>query len=567
MTTTTSAPNSRLPLVVHVAFAGKRRLLPAITVPSVDEGKFHAELEAELTERLRCLPDELGLMPGDQICAMSSLARGGDLVFTRACRALGWRQRILLPQAREDFLRASEESSSELGDFTAAEANEVRTLLKGKMVVEGPSVNTTACPSSNNPTGTQLHLIEERVVSTSGDRDTRFEDVNLEMLRACDVLIGLLPAEPGESKPAGTEATMALAQRRSIPVLELRVAVSAIGNPMLSEKWQGLKDPETAQPPKLTPTLPEPLNAIDCVTCGLNDTRGYRRTLLDFADKTANHRQTVFRWAALAIVGAHVMATALALLALKADTKPLLIWLLSAELMFLAAGLSYHWWLHHSHAVRHWAMARLSAQIASSVSALAQARCTLEYLLDLPMPLSLRPLLRTLNVLHLQDLRMPQQPWQDRRTAYVQSRLRNPDQGQLAYYQAKLKQARRWLSLARWGFYLSSIGAFTATGLKLSMKFSTWHLAATFDPAVSLGFLAVLLPVIAVAGLSLAAAFDLEAREHIYDETLKFLEQQTRLLDAAVSENEFSTLAVETERRLLGETANWYARRAFTGIA
>lgn len=35
----------------------------------------------------------------------------------------------------------------------------------------------------------------------------------------------------------------------------------------------------------------------------------------------------------------------------------------------------------------------------------------------------------------------------------------------------------------------------------------------------------------------------------------------------AANENEFATLALQTESRLLGETANWQARRAFTGVA
>jgi hypothetical protein len=162
------------------------------------------------------------------------------------------------------------------------------------------------------------------------------------------------------------------------------------------------------------------------------------------------------------------------------------------------------------------------------------------------MPGELRPLLRTLNVLHLQGRRaLDPAGWKARRDRYVSERLKQPKKGQIDYYDGELAGARGRLKLARGAFYIGSGGAVVAT----------------------LGFLAVLLPVVAMAALSLAASLDLEARTHIYEEMLDFLKAQTALLNQAGSENEFAALAVETESRLLGETANWYARRAFTGVA
>jgi len=537
---------SGLPLVVQVAFAGKRRLLDTTRHPAVDPKTFHEALAGQLTERLRRLPSDLGLSPRHAVCALSSLAAGGDLLFTRACAALGWWQRILLPQPREDFLAAGGETGP---DFSPDDAAEARRLLASPQV------------------------IEERVVSLSADRHTRFEDVNLELVRTCDVLVCLLPAEADDGKRAGTLETLNLAKRWRRPVLELRAGLRDDGTPALTEQWHWppVKGPMPDPSPKpfAPPVLPAPLDQIHGAAGGLSDAGAYRQTLKDFATEAARKRRRRFKWAALIIVGAHVVATALALLAIKTHGQTALGWLLGVELSFLATGLAYHEWLHRWHAAREWAMARLSAEIARSVIPVAGVPRALRHLFDLPMPDNLRPLLRTLDVLHLAGLRSLTGDWQTRRQAYVADRLRKPGVGQLDYYGKQLESARRWLILARGTFYLGSAGACLATAAKLTLTLEAWHAGPVTHgtAAATLGFLAVLLPVLAVAALSLAAAFDLEARVHTYEEMLAFLQEQTPLLESAATENEFAALALQTETRLLGETANWHARRAYTGVA
>lgn len=81
-----------------------------------------------------------------------------------------------------------------------------------------------------------------------------------------------------------------------------------------------------------------------------------------------------------------------------------------------------------------------------------------------------------------------------------------------------------------------------------------------------LGILAIVLPVVAVSGLSWAAAFDCEARIETFAETGGFLRRQRPVLEMADTEAEFERLLVETEMVLLGEIANWYSRRANTHI-
>ena len=49
--------------------------------------------------------------------------------------------------------------------------------------------------------------------------------------------------------------------------------------------------------------------------------------------------------------------------------------------------------------------------------------------------------------------------------------------------------------------------------------------------------------------------------------SLEFLKEQVHHLHEAGTESDFQRLLIETESRLLGEIANWYSRRAFTGVA
>ncbi|MFN0125082.1 MAG: hypothetical protein ACKV19_00150 [Verrucomicrobiales bacterium] len=535
-----------LTLAVQVAFVGKRVLLDPAPPSREAAATFRQALETALTARLRRLPEHLCLTDRHQVCALSSLAIGGDAVFTRACRTLGWWQRIFLPQPREEFLLARGSGGP---DFSPVEADEIRQLL--------------ASP----------HIIEERVASTSSDRHERFEDVNLELVRISDVVVCLLPADPTPGKRGGTLDVMELARRMRRPVLELRVDFDGSNQPQLTETWHWNQEPNASchhRAAFVAPTLPAPLDQIVCDRCELTDAMNYRNTLKSFSSRTSAHRQSRFKLAALIIVVAHVLATALALGAMRTHGGAALRWFLGVELSFLAIGLAYHWWLHHSEAAKEWAMSRLSAEVARSVIPLAGVPRSLRHLLDLPMPDDLGPLLRTLDVLHLAGLRsQPREEWKARRDAYVRERLKKQTYGQLDYYRAKLQTASCRLALARWTFYIGSGGALLATAAKLSMVLHWWHVSdADHDiVATALAFLAVLLPVIAVAGLSLAAAFDLEARTHTYEKMLDFLNTQTPLLETAATENEFATLALQTESRLLAETAIWYARRAFTGVA
>ncbi len=556
----TSSPPP-IPLVVQLGFVGSRQLVDAAAHPGVDPARFADALQPLLVARLAGLPGDLGLdAQRHPVCGVSSLAIGGDTLFARACQTLGWPHRVFLPQFRENFLAAT--SSDGKPDFTAAEAATAHTLLAAS------------------------NVIQEHVASGSPDRRERFEDVNLELIRVCDLLVVLVRAGAA-GQPGGSLDTIDHAVACERTVLELRVTVNAAGHPQLEpDVWHHRR----AFTP---PALPHELAALQSGLTGLPPVADYCNALKTFTSHTSQQRQTFFKRAALWVVGTHVVATLCAVAALKLADSPLVPSVLGLEILLLAVGLLVHEALHggkliHSlrrlpglgrlnglaHAVQVWAMSRLASECARSTLALGDIPAPLGHLFALPLPNALRPVLRTLNVLHLRATHaLPPKPWTTRRDDYLHGRIfrvkKEKDPGQVRYYLRELRKAHRHYGWARAAFLTGSIGAFVATTSKLLISShcvrvpENWHGAV----AAGLGALAILLPVLAVAAMSLAAAYDLEARAHTYREMLHFLRAQRRRLRRAPTEHAFRRFALETEARLLGENVAWHARRAFTSIA
>jgi len=80
------------------------------------------------------------------------------------------------------------------------------------------------------------------------------------------------------------------------------------------------------------------------------------------------------------------------------------------------------------------------------------------------------------------------------------------------------------------------------------------------DPMASaLGALAILLPVVAVAALSLVASRDLEARVHIYKELVAFLSDHVKRIERADSEHKNPLILASTlpDSMLTGFSTTW----------
>ncbi|MBK6882380.1 MAG: hypothetical protein IPH05_05460 [Flavobacteriales bacterium] len=198
-----------------------------------------------------------------------------------------------------------------------------------------------------------------------------------------------------------------------------------------------------------------------------------------------------------------------------------------------------------------------------SVHGVAGLHMSLSYLFDLELPQSLRPLLRTLNVLHLRSSRgADRQDWKSIRTNYLKRVA-----VQQKYYNASASSHRRKAQRDNVLFLLFSgtaiaIGAykFFAHGLHLSeAEPGPW--TKVFEIVGIIG------PILAVGILSYSAAMDREANAVTFRETRTRIDDLERRIAAAKSRNEMERLVVETEQVLLGENAAWFSRRTFKGVS
>lgn len=541
-TTMTTSPQTSplappsLPLAVHVGFSGARRLWPAgSTADPVAEQVVAALLREALAE----LPTALGLSSQHFVVGVSQIAVGADMLFTEALAALGWGQRIFLPERRDDYLNAV---GSEGDDFTPEQRERARRYL-------GSS-----------------HLIEERVVSTAESRSDRFDDTNLQILTEADVLV-CLRREDQASRPGGTLQMMERAKARGLVVLELRLSWIDGAKPHIEKQWHFDACPRFLAP-ALPPVAQQPTTVLALQTSLWPDPQDYATALKDQASARAKGRRSGFRWSAGMIVGTHLVATLIASLVLGHlifDTVAKIA--LFVEIALLIWGFLIHRQLHKGRHTEDWAMARLCAEVCRSTRAFGRMHGSLGYLLAMPFPQELKPVLRTLEVLHLRSMRAaPVGDWRTELERYVEKRLTSPNrlQGQIAYYGHEQAKAQALAARASRFFMLMSFAAIAVTTIKLSMKLLGVDLGQQVE---WFGVAAVVFPVGAVGVMSMAAALDAEAREHIFAQMRDFLITQSCRLKEAASHREAAALAIETETRLLGESVTWYSRRAYTGIA
>jgi hypothetical protein len=544
-----SAPETHpLPLALLVGFAGSRRFVRDDSLSADARTAAEQAIQAHLKSMLEALPRVLGLEAATPntgpvlICGVSSFASGADQMFSRCCQQLGWRQEVLLPQAWAEFLAAR--NADGVPDFTPAEAAAAQQLF-------------------DSP-----HILDRRVASTALGRHERFEDVNLEISRQADVVI-CLRREGQSGRRGGTDNLWQESQARQRPCLMIGVSVSPEGQVTFTEEWFHRA---TFQPP----SLPAELRGLGTAATGPVSLPEYCTALKNFASGQSRWKQNIFRWCAVAIIGTHVGATVLALLAIefhhKHDLEHIVPWLLCVELLLLSAGFLTHSYLHSSRAAPTWAMSRLVAEIARSVLSLKGVPSRLTHLFSLPLPETVQPLLKTLNVLHLAEGQScATSHWTETRDTYVHGRIDDRQKGQLQFYERSTRRAEGWLHLAHWVFFIASLSAFAATLLKLTLVSETLQWLANEDlrklTTEVAGFLAVILPLLAVAALSLAASVDLEAQVKIYHKMVHDLQVQKQLLINAASERAFVSQSLETERQLVGETLAWYWRRSFTSVA
>jgi hypothetical protein len=543
------------PCVVQLGFAGSRRLFDPNQNSATRIQQWNRELEAYLTKRLEALPAELGMNSDSHfLCGISQIAAGADTLFTRACHARNIPQRLFLPQTPYEYLHAVNSKSEP--DFTDAEIKEVEDLMKSP------------------------HVIQVRVISTCADRTGRFEETNLEIFRVSDVVVCLLRAEAG-ARPGGTSDLLARAKARGKPTLEIRVSVTNDKLNPPTELWHNLDKAHGSKVPEISiefSRLPVPATAA-----ASKNSSASLKDLKDFASAQAKRHRRWFDWSARIIIGTHVFATVGATIAVVGHWLGLLhilvVALLIAEFLALAGGLALHLLLHYTHAARRWAISRVVAEVCRSEAAVGRRHIQLDHLFRLPLPIELRPLLRTINVLHQKATRpLENEPWEPQWKGYLDGRLGGP-KGQEKYYQDAAEQDDLRCRICNDFFMILSTGAILVTLVKSGFALAHMSLggdSAQFAPHTAApddwfrgvtGTLAIILPVLAVGMLSWSAAMDANARRQTYSEMTKYLKEHRLLLEQAKSGGEFDKLMLESESRLLGETANWLSRRSFTGVS
>lgn len=538
-----TSASSILPLVIQLGFAGARDLFVASEHQRIDP-EFTNYVTSAIATLLEQLPTELGLTKHQFFfCGISQIAIGADQAFAEACQRLGILHRIFLPQPLDGYLDAN---GSKGPDFSDEQRKRTQILLESKTIVQ------------------------TRVVSDAPLRPDRFTDVNLEIVRVSDIVICLVRAGQ-DGAQGGTNELVQMAARRGRPTIVLEVSVGLDGRPEIRRSDNRIAEFIKPQWPMALSTREiAQLSANQLSDGKLPTGSAFAETLKNIGSVHANRLRFWFKSAALIIVVGHVMATIMATIALKLHHPVFTPALLSVELVLLTAGLRVHHSIHRAHSIARWAAFRLIAEVARSIRAIGEFPVYLEHFFALPFPPEFRPLLRTISVLHLHDTRNSQQEWTTCRNAYVASRLRDPSpkRGQIAYQKKTSDSASSQITLARRVFFGASFTALASTLLKLLLLCHCLPVPENWEEPLAsiLGALAIVLPTIAVAALSLAAAFDLEAKEHTSNEMRDFLEQQAVLLEEAVTEREFSRLVIETESRLLGETVNWYSRRFFVGV-
>lgn len=550
-TTAETTPQPSLPLAVRVGFSGPRTWFSYKDHPNFDPATFQEAAKEWLGVRLKTLPGELGLSNHHFLTGISQIAIGADHAFTAACRDLGIPQIISLPQPSDAFLNAHGSTGP---DFTPEEKAQSITLLAS------------------------AHIIRERVAAEMADRHARLVETNIELVRQSDVIIAMVkPNDPG--RRGGTKDLIKQALRWNTPVLIVTVSLDD-GMPSFQSAWE-----ETTAPEKscfCPPAHPEETESLSLPEIDKNESiipakDTYFATIKNHTSAESKRLSGFFQDAAKIIIGTHFAATVCAVLALvlfKGYPTPfsyylLLIIFLTTELGLLIYGYVYHHRLHKSEAASRWAMNRLLSEVVRSAIAFGNYHVGFAHLWTLNLPASLQPLLRTMEILQLRETRIRTcDDWSDCCKTYLETRLTDPG-AQIEFYTKSAAKADRQYEYAHKIFTYAARSAIAATALKLLfiLIYVVFHHPDIALAKAALGFFGVLLPVIAVAALSLAAANDLEARSHTFKEMHEFLTRQAKLLGIATSEREFSKLLTETESRLLGETVTWFSRRSFTGVA
>jgi len=485
-----SAPN-QLPLFHVVGFTGHRQLAdPALIAEAVK-----AALTALRSEG-----------PGEWI-ALSSVAIGSDLVFTRQALGLGLAWHCVLPLPAAEFRK----------DFSDAEWKQVEALL----------------PESE----------QVRVIAENGEREDAYLDAGMETVHACDVLMAVWDGEPARGK-GGTADVIAYARELNKPLVLIDAATGAVRRETFEKFQRSDRELDFLNALKPSPEAGDaaanPFNAPDVVF-----------KFQQKADYAATHSAPHFRRLIGSTVLLHVGATVVAAAALAFDLHLVLLpWV---KLFCVVGALVVALAIRHYRAQHNWVRCRLAAELGRSSLAtwgLPRAATLFE---DLELP-EVRQLARSLLTLHRRATVAKPVPMEEFKSLYLARRLDD----QLGYYRRRLNQALPQLARLRLGFGVATVLAILCTAAYAVDH--TWHLEwfPKRGEQWLYYFLPIALPVIAAAFMSLISINDLHRRVARYREMQHVLGGARKQIAFSQTWNSLERIVRRTEHALLQEVLEWH---------
>lgn len=442
------------------------------------------------------------------LCLVGALAQGADLAIAESFLAQGAVLRAWLPEPLDRFANDA--------DFPDPRAREELAAL-----VLHP------------------HVAEVRVVSTAPDRRERFAECAAQIVRDSDALLCVRHWDTDGAGRGGTEETVALAASLGRPLVEVRLErdPSAEAEVVFPSAWMPRPDAEALpfQRPDPRPTVARWKAA---------------------ASAEAGRSKHLIVRAAAWMVGLQLGATIFAVLSFDQPAWELPSLLVKMSVILLATGVAV---LSARRALAlRWAKRRFAAELQRSWSAvrgLEGAATWFEE--DLPAEFALHG--RDLALLHgLDRSASPASSPAVFRARYATERI----ESQRAYAaEASRTAGLRKRVLSRL-FHACLAATLVALSTKLGLRVAG-NLAAWRDLDAACSLVSILGPTLGAAAVSFIALLDLSARRETQARLAEFLAAQDQLLASCTDWTAVRHVVAVTERRLLGEIKDWYARHAF----
>jgi hypothetical protein len=442
--------------------------------------------------------------------ALSSIAAGSDMSFTRTALGLGMGWEAVLPLAPAEFRR----------DFNERDWRDVEAML-----AEAEHV---------------------RVISERPQRDDAYLDCGMETVNHCDLLLAVWDGEPARGR-GGTAEIVAYAREMGRPLIIIDAATFAVRR----ENFDRLKMGDRHL--QFFNKLPPPPAQVA-------DTMPGRALVYAFQEKVdyvATHSAPHDRRLTAITLWLHVTATSLAALTVAFDLH--LVVMPFGKLLCLISALAVALVLRRHRDQHDWVRCRLAAEIGRSALATWGLPRSLRLFDDFDWA-GLEPLRRSLDILQRRSARAHPASFDEFKQRYLAERI----DGQLKYFAKQEARAVPLLARLRLGFLVSTVLAIVFTFFyAVSSVLPDYH-APDWIQHWFFDFCPIVLPVLAAAFISLISINDLHRRVARYKEMRVRLEAARKEANFVETWGSLERVVAKAERALLQEVFEWHSITSFT---